>query len=40
MVWFNYLMIRLNKILWIYDFVFALSGFGGENDVSRVKRGR
>jgi len=30
----------LNKILWKYYLVFALSGLGGDNDVSRVKRER
>jgi len=40
MAWFSYLILSLNKIINIYYTVFALSGLGGKNDVSRVKRGR
>jgi len=36
MAWFSYLILYFL----IYYFVIALSGLGGENDVSRVKRGR
>jgi len=40
MAWLSYLILSSNKIIWIYYLVFALAGLGGENDVSRVKRGR
>jgi len=40
MAWFSYFISALNKILYIYYLVFALSGLGDENDVSRVKRNK
>jgi len=36
---FSYLMLSVNEILQIYYLVFALSGLGGENDISTVKKG-
>jgi len=38
MACFSYLVLSLNKMIEIYYLVFALSGLGGENDASRVKR--
>jgi len=39
MAWFSYLILSLNTIFQIYSLVFALSGVGGENNVSGMKRG-
>jgi len=39
MAWFSYLILSLNKVILIYYPVFALSGFGNKNGLSRVKRG-
>jgi len=36
MAWFIYLIRSLNKILEIFYLMFALSGLGAKNDVSRV----
>jgi len=40
MACFSYTRLSLNKIISMYCPVFALSGLGGENEVSRVKRER
>jgi len=37
MAWFCYLILSLNKILYIYYLVLALSGLGAKNNVSRVE---
>jgi len=37
---FSFILLQFNKNVSIYYLVFDLSGLWGENEVSRVKRGR